>query len=145
MRVLPLALWHVGSDEELVRDARLSSLVTHGHARSQVCCALHCLWARELMQDSEDAWLAAVRRLRAVLAGDAEAVHQLEAFIYPDSPARGTGSGYVVDTLRSARMVMERGSYEQVVKLHMPGSRYRHDRRRCRRHRRSARWCTGDP
>jgi ADP-ribosyl-[dinitrogen reductase] hydrolase len=116
MRVLPLALWHTGSDEELVRDARLSSLVTHGHARSQVCCALYCLWARELLQGSEAAWTAAVRSLRAVLVGDAEALHQLEGFIYPDSPARGTGSGYVVDTLRSARMVMERGSYEQVVK-----------------------------
>ena len=39
MRVLPLALWHQGSDDELVRDAMRQSLVTHGHPRSQVCCA----------------------------------------------------------------------------------------------------------
>ena len=35
MRVLPLALWHLGSDAELVADARLQSRVTHGHLRSQ--------------------------------------------------------------------------------------------------------------
>jgi len=46
MRVLPLALWHRGSDAELVADAARQSLVTHGHARSQVCCALYCLWVR---------------------------------------------------------------------------------------------------
>src|SRR4051812_15206696 len=45
MRVLPLALWHLGSDAELVADARLQSRVTHGHIRSQACCALYCLWA----------------------------------------------------------------------------------------------------
>ena len=43
-RVLPLALWHRGSDEELARDAMQQSLVTHGHIRAQLCCALLCLW-----------------------------------------------------------------------------------------------------
>ncbi|MFM2417159.1 MAG: hypothetical protein RL385_1882 [Pseudomonadota bacterium] len=37
MRVLPLALWHRGSDHDLVTDAHLSSLPTHGHPRSEVC------------------------------------------------------------------------------------------------------------
>src|SRR5262249_39240267 len=46
MRVLPLALWHRGSDADLIRDARDQSRVTHGHLRSQLCCALYCLWAR---------------------------------------------------------------------------------------------------
>ncbi|MEM5419381.1 ADP-ribosylglycohydrolase family protein, partial [Staphylococcus gallinarum] len=36
MRVLPLALWHIGSDEALVKDAHLQSVVTHGHPRSLV-------------------------------------------------------------------------------------------------------------
>jgi ADP-ribosyl-[dinitrogen reductase] hydrolase len=44
MRVLPLALWHKGTNEELVSDAHMQSLITHGHVRSQVCCALYCLW-----------------------------------------------------------------------------------------------------
>jgi ADP-ribosyl-[dinitrogen reductase] hydrolase len=43
MRVLPLALWHKGSDEKLVKDAHQQSIVTHGHLRSQICCALYCL------------------------------------------------------------------------------------------------------
>ena len=40
MRVLPLALWHRGPDRELVNDAYTQSRVTHGHARSRLCCAL---------------------------------------------------------------------------------------------------------
>lgn len=35
MRVLPLVLWHRGSDFGLARDAMRQSLVTHGHLRSQ--------------------------------------------------------------------------------------------------------------
>lgn len=46
MRVLPLALWHKGRDEDLVADAQQQSKPTHGHLRAQVCCALYCLWAR---------------------------------------------------------------------------------------------------
>jgi ADP-ribosyl-[dinitrogen reductase] hydrolase len=95
MRVLPLALWHTGSDEELVLDARLSSRVTHGHARSQVCCALYCLWARALLEGREGAWSEAVRRLHAVMVNDAEAPHQLDAFTIRTRPraaqARATG------------------------------------------------------
>jgi len=48
MRVLPLALWHIGRDESLMSDAMAQSRVTHGHMRSQVCCALYCLWARRV-------------------------------------------------------------------------------------------------
>ena len=50
MRVLPLALWHQGSDRELVLDAHRQSLITHGSLCSQVCCALCCLTARELLK-----------------------------------------------------------------------------------------------
>lgn len=48
MRVLPLALWHKGSDEALVHDAHQQSMITHGHHTNQACCALYCLWARNL-------------------------------------------------------------------------------------------------
>jgi ADP-ribosyl-[dinitrogen reductase] hydrolase len=116
MRVLPLALWHTGSDEELVRDARLSSLVTHGHERSLQCCALYCLWVRQILRGDDAPWLTAVRQVRALVAADESALGELEFFIRPDLPPEGQGSGYVVDTLRSARMVLERGGYEQVVK-----------------------------
>ena len=36
MRVLPLALWHRGTDAELVADAQAQSCLTHGHPRAKV-------------------------------------------------------------------------------------------------------------
>ena len=117
MRVLPLALWHRGDDAELVRDAMAQSLVTHGHLRSQLCCALYCLWARYLASGESDAWAAATVTLREVLAGDeGEWQSELELHIRPDDAPQGGGSGYVVDALRSARLVMGAGSYEGTVK-----------------------------
>lgn len=117
MRVLPLALWHQGSDADLVRDAHAQSLVTHGHLRSQVCCALYCLWARHLLRATPDAWVAAVATLRALYGADSPAYAEMEWHVRPDEPSHGRGSGYVVDCLRSARMVVEaEATYEAVVK-----------------------------
>jgi ADP-ribosylglycohydrolase len=116
MRVLPLALWHQGSDAALVRDAHLQSQVTHGHLRAQVCCALYCLWARRSLQAVPDPWQAAVTTLRAIYGPAAPAAVELEWHVRPDEPAAGRGSGYVVDCLHSARMVISTGGYEDVVK-----------------------------
>jgi ADP-ribosylglycohydrolase len=116
MRVLPLALWHRGDDASLVADARQQSLVTHGHLRSQVCCALYCLWARRTLQGIADPWSAAVATLRAMYHGESPELVELEQFILPDDAGEPTGSGYVVDCLRSARWAVQAGSYEQVVK-----------------------------
>ena len=118
MRVLPLALWHAGSDEELVRGAFLQSMPTHGHVRSQVCCAIYVLWARRLLdgQEVEAAWLDAVRSTRALVADSPEAVEQLEFHVRPDGDATGRGTGYVVDALRSARQVQSAGDYEAIVR-----------------------------
>ena len=116
MRVLPLALWHKGSNEELVAGAHQQSLITHGHPRSQVCCALYCLWARYTLEDSPDPWRDAVSSLRAIYVEDATEREELEWSIRPDDPPDGTGSGYVVDCLRSARWALQAGDYEQVVK-----------------------------
>jgi ADP-ribosyl-[dinitrogen reductase] hydrolase len=116
MRVLPLALWHQGSDSELVRDAHTQSLVTHGHLRAQVCCALYCLWARRLLHQLPDAWGDAVATLRAIYGSTSPEYAELEWQIRPDDPLEGHGGGYVVDCLRSARMAVEAGTYEDVVK-----------------------------
>lgn len=115
MRVLPLALWHEGTDAELVRDARRQSRVTHGHLRSQLCCALYCLWARRLLQDHPEAWADALATLRALIATDPVAVEELEGAIRPDADATCTGGGYVVDALRSARWAVEAGDYRGTV------------------------------
>lgn len=53
---------------------------------------------------------ASAPRRRARRRGRARVPHST------DDPPLGRGSGYVVDSLRSARMVLEAGSYEAVVK-----------------------------
>jgi ADP-ribosylglycohydrolase len=116
MRVLPLALWHTGSDDELVEDAHRQSLVTHGHPRSLVCCALYCLWARRIMEGVADPWAEAASCLRSLYSASSRERAELEDVIRPDDPPAGNGTGYVLDCLNSARMVMEAGAYEDVVK-----------------------------
>lgn len=116
MRVLPLALWHKGADAELVEDACLQSLVTHGHPRSQLCCALYCLWARRTLEGAADPWSAAAAALRGLLADDPEVLAEFETAVRPDDPAAVTGRGYVVDSLHSARWATAAGAFEAVVK-----------------------------
>ncbi len=116
MRVLPLALWHQGSDGELVEDAYKQSRVTHGHARSRVCCALYCLWARRILADHAHPWIDALATMRALIQAGSAEEEALEFHIRPDDPPEGQGSGYVVDTLRSARMVADSGSFETSVR-----------------------------
>lgn len=115
MRSLPLVLLHRGNDEALVVDAHRMSRLTHGHLRSQVCCALYCLWALRTIQREADAWGSAVARLREIYLLDPLSLHELNVHIRPDEPPHGTGSGYVVDSLHSARLACEEGDYRRVV------------------------------
>lgn len=116
MRVLPLALWHQGSDADLVRDAQAQSCVTHGHMRAQVCCALYCLWARRVLRGAEQPWSEAVQALRAIYVSSADAIGELEWSIRPDDLPAGRGSGYVVDSLRSAKQSADLPTYEAAVR-----------------------------
>lgn len=116
MRVLPLVLWHRGSDAQLVADAQRQSLVTHGHLRAQVCCALYCLFARRLLNAVADPWSDAVATLRRLYVDDAAAQEELEWSIRPDEPLHGQGSGYVVDCLRSALICSAEPDYERAVR-----------------------------
>jgi ADP-ribosylglycohydrolase len=115
MRVAPLALWHRGEDVELVEDAHAQSVVTHGHPRAQVCCALYCLWLRRLLGGAEDPRRHAVTALRRIY-GASRFGEELESEVRPDDPIVGGGTGYVVDTLRSARDVIAETTYERVVR-----------------------------
>ncbi|MDX2005974.1 MAG: ADP-ribosylglycohydrolase family protein [Meiothermus sp.] len=118
MRVLPLALWHRGPDAELVEMARSQSQVTHGHLRSQLCCALYCLWARQELLGNPEAWETAIRTLHSLYPGNSAERMELESHIRPDAETQVRGSGYVVDCLHSARWALRKGSsYEEVVKL----------------------------
>jgi ADP-ribosyl-[dinitrogen reductase] hydrolase len=109
MRVLPLAVWHRGSDEELIRDATRQSLPTHAHPRSSLSCALYCLWVRGLLRGTEDAWDQAVATLSGLQP------HPELEHVLADRPLRG--SGYVLDSLHAARHLVEgSGSYEEAVR-----------------------------
>lgn len=119
MRVLPLALWHNGSDEELVNLACAQSVITHAHLRSQLACALYCLWVRRLflgMGSSEDAYASALRSMRNMIPPENKARVEIDKHLAPPDRVPGRGSGYVVDSLRSVRDVVELGPYEQAVK-----------------------------
>jgi ADP-ribosylglycohydrolase len=118
MRVLPLALWHQGSDASLIEDAHTQSQVTHGHPCNQVCCALYCIWARRMLDGlaAEEAYLDAVATLRDLYPADSPYRQELEWAIRPDERIPSRGSGYVIDGLRCAREVLDHKSYEQVVK-----------------------------
>jgi len=116
MRVLPLALWHRGPDEQLYADARSQSLCTHGHLRSQLCCAFYCLWARELLSGADDGWLAAGEKMRGCAQEDELALKEIEFILREAHRSTVRGSGYVLDALWTARVALQESSYEQVVR-----------------------------
>lgn len=116
MRALPLALWHRGTDEELVADARSQSLVTHGHLRSQLCCAIYCLWARRTLEGSPAPWDDAVFEIRRIFPDRSAEREEMETHILPDDPREPVGSGYVVDSLFSAKWACSNPDFESIVK-----------------------------
>ncbi|MCF8567979.1 ADP-ribosylglycohydrolase family protein [Alicyclobacillus tolerans] len=118
MRVLPLALWHQGGDAELIENAHLQSVVTHGHVTNQVCSALYCVWARRLIEgmDTEAAYEQAVTTLREHYGSNSEYREFLEQDVGPDEAPVTDGSGYVVATLHAARLALRESTYEGVVK-----------------------------
>mgnify|MGYP002510355105 FL=1 len=119
MRTLPLALWHGGTDRELVLAAHDQCRITHGNPCNQVCCALYCLAARYLAagQECAPALAEAVRVLRELYREMPDHEKELEWSVRPELPWQGKGSGYVVDCLRSAFMILARAeSYEEAVK-----------------------------
>ena len=117
MRTLPLALLWGGDDASLVEAAHRQSLVTHAHPRSQVCCALYCLWARYELDGNASAWDDAVLSLRNIYKKTNEDFfHELDENVKPDEDTRSYGSGYVVACLKSARKACMEPTYEDTIK-----------------------------
>ena len=116
MRVLPLALWHRGTDRDLIATAMLQSRLTHGHARSGLCCALYCLWAREILSGATRPWISALTTFEAVFPAGTPERLEYDTKIHPREPDPACGTGYVVDTLLSAVQATEAGGYAAVVK-----------------------------
>lgn len=118
MRVLPLALWHEDK-KKMVLDAHCQCLITHGHICNQVCCSLYCLVAKALLEgrNAHEAIGEGVAGLREIYQDMPEHEQELEWSIRPGTSWEGNGTGYVVDCLRSAFMVLEQTSnYEEAVK-----------------------------
>ena len=117
MRVLPLALWHRGDDDELVALAMRQALPTHGHAWSRVACAHYCLWARAELRDDIDSWRTAEARTRALLSDAPWLRDAVERVLDPANAAAARGTGFVIDTLWSAKHAVEStGDYETCVR-----------------------------
>lgn len=116
MRCLPVILV-ASSRDEAIRLARKQSLVTHGHLRAQLCCALYCLIAVEIVdgQRAPDAVRAAEDEL---LVRYSNTLDEGELKIALDGRFDAPqGSGYVVDSLWSAvHCLLSTGSYEDCVK-----------------------------
>ena len=119
MRILPVAL--VGRDlvpDVLMDEAQSSSRITHGHAWSQVTCALYTLVAQALLHDEEPA--EALEHSLALLRSRYEEPDADPAF----APALARvvahedreGRGFVVDAFWSAWDAFTAGdSYQDVI------------------------------
>lgn len=117
MRVLPLALWHQGTDLELIADAFDQSAVTHGHIRSKLCCAIYCLWARQILQNVENPWDLALQTFFEIFPEDTIERDEFETYIFPKGGVYDIkGGGYVVESLRASIWLNEKNSFEDVVK-----------------------------
>lgn len=119
MRVLPLGLWHRGTDADLCADAAASSRVTHAHPRSIACCQVYSLWVRRLRDgaDAREGFTDAVATFREVLGPHAPEVREFDAHVLPVEGVPLGGSGYVVDTFRAAvQLTFAGGNYEQAVR-----------------------------
>ncbi len=113
MRVLPLALWHTGTDGDLVRDAQLQSRVTHAHPRSQACCALYSLWARRILEEADAPYNDALDTLLEIYQHAPAHSAELQRIQQPYVPR---GTGYVLDCLHSARVALRGPDYAAIVR-----------------------------
>ncbi|MGU7769189.1 ADP-ribosylglycohydrolase family protein [Burkholderia sp. MR1-5-21] len=116
MRCFPVVMV-ASSRDDAIRLACKQSLVTHGHVRAQLCCALYCLTAMGILDglSAADAVRTAEDELLARHAGTTEEA-ELKVVLDGrfDAPQ---GSGYVVDSFWSAiHCVLSTRSYEDCVK-----------------------------
>ncbi|RII33089.1 ADP-ribosylglycohydrolase family protein [Clostridium chromiireducens] len=119
MRVLGIPLLHIGTDEELVEFSHKQSVITHGHICNQVCCAFYSLVAKNLLLDKsfEVAYNNAILTLKNIYKHKDEYLYELENNILPDDILIESGTGYVVDCLKSSfKVISESNTYEEVIK-----------------------------
>lgn len=119
MRVAPLALWHRGTDAELVEAAHLQSLPTHAHPRSLVACALLSLTLRRILDhamEPDQALEDAAAALADHYAARATFAEELQALMAAPQRHAPRGRGYVVDTLWSAMHAVRDRDFEGALR-----------------------------
>ena len=119
MRVLGIPLLHEGSDEDLVIDAQNQSLITHGHINNQICCALYSLIIRYILKGNnfEEAYKISVNKLQEIYKDKKEYLYALINDILPQDVVEESGTGYVIDCLKSSfKAIIESSSYEESIK-----------------------------
>lgn len=117
MRTLPLVLWHQGTDDELIDNAFKQSHVTHAHIRSKLCCALYCLWARYILQGGniQESYQRAVDFLYQKYQHNIIELTELNEDIQPFNFENVSGSGYVVDCLKTAYIALQEPTFKDVI------------------------------
>ncbi|MGB0744217.1 MAG: ADP-ribosylglycohydrolase family protein, partial [Opitutales bacterium] len=68
------------------------------------------------LQQHTSPWDSAVATLRAIYQRDPAALKELDQNIQPQEPATGQGTGYVLDSLNSARWACLADDYETIIK-----------------------------
>ena len=118
MRVLPVSLWTAYQPVSVqVAQAHAASQLTHGHVRSQVCCAVYSVLVGLLVRGAPR--VNALERSFELVAADygtsGLTTHAAELAEFRKFD-RATGSGYVVDCLWSAWIaVRDADSYVDAV------------------------------
>lgn len=115
MRTLPVAFFQ-NDAAWAISTAQMQARVTHGHVCNQVCCALYTLWAKGLLDGKtvQESYQNAVSLLTEEYQNQPEYLYELECCTADGNP---TGTGYVVDSIRSTRYLLEQyDTYEGVVK-----------------------------
>jgi ADP-ribosylglycohydrolase len=116
MRILPLALWHRGDASELVEWAMIQSSLTHAHPTCLVCCAIYCLWVRNILDGVDQPFDTAIDELKA-MRGDDPSLSSAFETLDEWSKRIPAGTGLVVDTLFSARWAVESGgTFKDVIR-----------------------------
>lgn len=115
MRCLPLALWHQGSDSELIRLAIRQSLPTHAHPLSGVVCATYCLVARQLLKEQPIDWDLLIAMLEPQLRPTEHA--QLPKIFDVSQRYHPQGTAYVVDCFWSAIHTLHANNFSEAIEI----------------------------
>jgi len=114
MRVLPVAFMQDYDDDHVLRAAMGQSKVTHAEPVVLLACGIYVLWAKGIAAGDSDAWENAFERVHKTVPKGTLTMLLEHLRTWTKTP---TGSGYIVDSLHTAKYVMDTSmDYESAVK-----------------------------